>query len=131
MQLNEASTQNYEFLVDDLERQPSTFVNQRQLERYFLFGEKLTVYLTLKETLTDLTTLHSSLEEACRTQERIMQTSGVAVQPRRIGGKRYQRQLGICGLKREIDGRKGDIVDVVQVLQNHNVEVCRVYQKEL
>ena len=89
IQLNEASTQNYEFLADDLQMQPSTYVNQRQVERYHLFGEKLTLYLTMKETLTDLSTLHSSLEEACRTQERIMQASGVAVQPRRMGGKRY------------------------------------------
>lgn len=72
MQLNEASTQNYEFLADDLERQPSTYVNQRQVERYHLFGEKLTLYLTLKETLSDISNLQCSLEEACRTQERIM-----------------------------------------------------------
>ena len=61
-QLNEASTQNYEFLADDplIDRQLSinqNLLNQRQAERYQVMGEKLGILFALRETLGDLHSL--------------------------------------------------------------------------
>jgi len=61
-QLNEASTQNYEFLADDplIDRQLSinqNLLNQRQAERYQVMGEKLGMLFSLRETLRDLHSL--------------------------------------------------------------------------
>ena len=58
-----------------------------------------------------------------------MQASCIEVQPYRPQQKQYFGAR--TSLAKIISEIKGTLANVVQVLQNHNVEVCRVYQKEL
>lgn len=61
-----------------------------------------------------------------------MQASSIEVQPFRPQQKQYfGARTSLVKVISEIRQQKGALANLVQVLQNHNVEVCRVYQKEL
>ncbi len=50
-------------------------MRHRQIEKYQMMAEKLAMTFGLRETLGELRSLESNLEETCRSQERLMQAS--------------------------------------------------------
>jgi hypothetical protein len=62
---NEASTQNYEFLVDEPERQGQ--FQQQTNHKYLIMAEKLSMAFGLRDALAEMQNLEGSLLDTCRS----------------------------------------------------------------